>query len=97
MQVEIGGVLEAPIMKPLLFSTSFRKDLTQLVVQVDSRLFFFGDNLLLIEKREPIYNKIMLYSEGTHRICKLIVTQGDLCKMLKMLYFPAKNSLTRGQ
>ncbi len=83
--------------KPLAFSTSSRKDLTGLVLQLDNRLFFCGDNLSVINKMGPIYNKIMLYSEGTHRVCKLIVPQGDLCKMLKMLREPAKNSLTRGQ
>ena len=82
--------------KPLAFSTSSRKDLTGLVVQVDNRLFFCGDNLSVINKRGPIYNKIMLYSEGTDRICKLIVRQGDLCKLLKILRDSAENGLISG-
>ncbi len=82
--------------KPLAFSTSSRKDLTGLVVQVDNRLFFFGDNLSVNDKRRLVQNKITLCFEGTYRICKLIVPHGDLCKMLKMLREPAKNSLTRG-
>lgn len=82
--------------KPLAFSTSSRKDLTQLVVQVDNRLFFCGDNLSVNDKRRLVQNKITLYFEGTHRICKHIVPHGDLCIMLKLLREPAKNSLTRG-
>jgi len=44
--------------KPLAFSTSSRKDLTQLVIQVDNRLFFCGDNLSVNDKRRLIQNKI---------------------------------------
>ncbi len=82
--------------KLLAFSMFSRKDLTQLVVQVDNRLFFFGDNLSVNDKRRLVQNKITLCFEGTHRICRLIVPHGGLCKMLKMLREPAKNSLTRG-
>jgi hypothetical protein len=81
--------------KPLAFSTSSRKDLTQLVVQVDNRLFFCGDNLSVNDKKRLVQNKITLYFEGTHRICKLIVPHGDLCKLLKMLRDSANNSLIR--
>jgi len=81
--------------KPLAFSTSSRKDLTQLVIQVDNRLFFCGDNLSVNNKRRLIQNKISLFFEGTNRICKLIVTQGDLRKMLKMLQDSVKNRLIK--
>ena len=54
--------------KPMAFSTSSRKDLIQLVVQEDSRLFFCGDNLSVNDKRRLVQKKITLYFEGTHRI-----------------------------
>ena len=47
--------------KPPAFSISSRKDLIQLVVQVDNKLFFCGDNLSANDKSRLTQNKITLF------------------------------------